>query len=396
MAISFVQHASATGNGVSSVTVNLGSVSTSGNCLILNAATPNDTTISSITLNGSSDHWAQQVPNSTFGAYQWADPNCGAGTAVVVNFSGTEIPAVDVFEFSGLLTSSPLDKDATDGSAGTGAAWSSGTTSSLSQAAEVLVAFAGGYNAANTNPTITPPGTWVSTTVLVPSTAVWQQSGYQIVGTASTYSYTGTSNMTGTNNEYGALIGTYKAAASVSAAAALSAAGALTPAGVRHATGTSAITAAGALTATTPKQAIGSAVIAAAAALGGAGAKAVAGSGAVAAAGVMSLSTVALETIYYGSFTRGYLQYTDLSTGLTLVAVPGHAYTIAVASGWTGLSVPPSDGNWSEVPPEPADAMMASRFSAQAPAHFTARDKIRWRQRQVIQAAHARMAARSR
>ena len=49
---------------------------------------------------------------------------------------------------------------------------------------------------------------------------------------------------------------------------------------------------------------------------------------------------------FSGYVTTGYLQYLDLSTGHTLVAVPGGIYTIAIASGWEALAAIPADGNW--------------------------------------------------
>jgi hypothetical protein len=211
-----VQHASVAANGVTSVTAALPAPATAVNCLVANVTCENDTSITSVKLGSSADNWAAQVSNVTFGCYQWADPDCAGGSAsVVVAFSGSEIPLVDVYEFSGLAASSPLDKSSTGGSAGTGAAWTTGATATTTQAAEVAVGFAGGFNAGGTNPTITPPSSpWVNSALLEPQTGIWQQSGYQIASSTAAFTYNGTSNMTGTNNEYGSAIGTYKAAAS--------------------------------------------------------------------------------------------------------------------------------------------------------------------------------------
>ena len=52
---------------------------------------------------------------------------------------------------------------------------------------------------------------------------------------------------------------------------------------------------------------------------------------------------------FYGSYTKIYLQYIDLSTYHTLVAVPGEVYTVGIASGWTGLAAVPADGSWGAV-----------------------------------------------
>ena len=72
-----------------------------------------------------------------------------------------------------------------------------------------------------------------------------------------------------------------------------------------------------------------------------------------------------VHSTYYGLFTRGYLQYADLTTGLTLVAVPGGTYHLAPASGQTDLASPPNDGWW-------AGTTMGGPLGI--PAHFTAAD----------------------
>jgi len=92
-----------------------------------------------------------------------------------------------------------------------------------------------------------------------------------------------------------------------------------------------------------------------------------------------------VHSTYNGNFTRGYLQYTDLGTGLTLVAQPGGTYHLTPASGQTDLTSPPSDGWWSGTTMGGAmDAAMDEALD-EIPAHFTAADARRLRQRQVTQ-----------
>ena len=55
---------------------------------------------------------------------------------------------------------------------------------------------------------------------------------------------------------------------------------------------------------------------------------------------------------FYGSYTKVYLQYLDLSNYHCLVAVPGNTYLVGIASGWTGLSPVPGDGSWGAALPE--------------------------------------------
>ncbi len=57
---------------------------------------------------------------------------------------------------------------------------------------------------------------------------------------------------------------------------------------------------------------------------------------------------------YNGSYTKGYLQYVDLSTYHTLVGVPGNTYDVGIASGWEVLAAMPADGFWQAVQAPPA------------------------------------------
>lgn len=53
-----------------------------------------------------------------------------------------------------------------------------------------------------------------------------------------------------------------------------------------------------------------------------------------------------VTAIFGGYITTGYMQYLDLGTGHTLVAVPGGTYSIAIASGWEALTAIPAGGYW--------------------------------------------------
>lgn len=87
---------------------------------------------------------------------------------------------------------------------------------------------------------------------------------------------------------------------------------------------------------------------------------------------------MAVTATFSGSYTKVYLQYIDLATYHTLVAVPGGTYTIGVASGWEALGAVPGDGSWATpatatltaVPgaPEPGAFYPASPGPAPAPA----------------------------
>jgi len=49
---------------------------------------------------------------------------------------------------------------------------------------------------------------------------------------------------------------------------------------------------------------------------------------------------------YYGDETLDYLDYLDVATGKTLVAVPGGTYAMQVVNSRAGLTVPPPDNRW--------------------------------------------------
>ena len=124
---------------------------TAGNCLIVCVASFYSGTppaISGVTLGGAADNFAQliaPVNNTNSAALMWADPNCAGGQTSVV-ISGTNLSviagagAVEVYEASGLASTiaAMLDKSSTGSNASSGA-WSSGTTGTTSQAAELWV-----------------------------------------------------------------------------------------------------------------------------------------------------------------------------------------------------------------------------------------------------------------
>ena len=59
---------------------------------------------------------------------------------------------------------------------------------------------------------------------------------------------------------------------------------------------------------------------------------------------------------YTGTDQRMYLDYRDVATGRGLEVSPGGGpYDVEVASGQAeGLLLPPGDGRWAVVPPDPA------------------------------------------
>lgn len=79
---------------------------------------------------------------------------------------------------------------------------------------------------------------------------------------------------------------------------------------------------------------------------------------------------MAVTATYNGPYTKGYLQYIDLASYHTLVAVPGSTYTIGVASGWATLAAIPADGTWTPSAPPQSPALFTSVPGLAVPGAF--------------------------
>ena len=171
---------------------------TAGNCLIVCVGSFNNlaqASISGITLGGLADNFAQAVAgHSTNGssgfndAFVWCDPNCSGGkTSVVISGTDVRVDIADggvvIYEVSGLAASSVVDKTS-NGGAGTGTAWFSGTTATTTQANELWV------GCVCSDPGIsTLPGTpWNNTE----NTGNFAAAGQQVVSSTGTAVYNGT------------------------------------------------------------------------------------------------------------------------------------------------------------------------------------------------------------
>lgn len=221
MAITLVQHASSTTSFTSGTSgtahATFGSNITAGNCVI--AAFSIQTvsfspTVSSVTTNGSADNWANAITETGHAVGPGAiyvDPNSAGGQKqinVAASFGGTASTLtsvailIDIFEVSGLATTSPVDK--TQGSSGgAGTSWTSGSTATTTNANEFWVGVAAiAASATNTTLVVTGPGApWNNETVLNTflddtgaALEVYQASGYQIVSSTGTATYSGTTD----------------------------------------------------------------------------------------------------------------------------------------------------------------------------------------------------------
>ena len=212
-----VQHASGTATSGTTVSATFGAGTTSGNTIIVcvTAACSVNPTISSITLAGSSDTFstAKAEANTSDGLISqisYDNGISGGHTVVTVAVSATLNAAMlDIFEWNGILVPSPLDK--TNGAlTSLGTSWSSGSTGTLTQTAEVAFACVGANGA--TSFTITGPSSpWTNEAQVTAATTFSQMSGYQQVSATTALTYSGTF---GTSCYSGQCIATFKLGAS--------------------------------------------------------------------------------------------------------------------------------------------------------------------------------------
>jgi hypothetical protein len=185
--------------------------------------------ITSVKTNGATENWAAaktEVDGNGGGdaVTLWVNPGTG-GSQTVINvawsFGGTASSTaqgfilIDLYEISGVLTSSVTD--ATAGSYGTGStSWSSTATATTSQASEIAIGVFGGIELTPATMTVTGPSSpWTNqttrtTTVNVSGTTynVYLKSGYNILSSTGTVTYSGT--VSSSNNNYAAAAVTLK------------------------------------------------------------------------------------------------------------------------------------------------------------------------------------------
>jgi hypothetical protein len=181
-----------------------------GNCLVVCVSSLNSVT--GTTLGGVADNFtgAETAP---FGAAIWIDPNAAGGqTALVVTCGGSGYIVVDVFEFSTVLLSSPLDAVNSAYSGSGGASWSSGGAVTGS-ADEIWVGMGMAFPTGSAD-TLTPPGTpWINQAQNSYASNLVQVCGYQAVTATGTATYAGTQSHSAAN--WAAAVITLKAPVSI-------------------------------------------------------------------------------------------------------------------------------------------------------------------------------------
>lgn len=223
MTIAVVQHAG-TPTAFTSGTTGTSSQSfaantTAGNCLVavfsLGGATATPTVVS-VTTNGVAENWVLAKADADGFIYWYVNENTAGGQKIIdialaFGFTATTSNSVcvvpDIFEVSGLGATVTVDRTITaDQDTTPGTSWSSGATLTTTQPDEIWFGgVAVSPSASNTTPTITPSGAWtleatISSSIQVGGTSTSdkfitaQRTGYQIVSSTGTATYSGTSS----------------------------------------------------------------------------------------------------------------------------------------------------------------------------------------------------------
>jgi hypothetical protein len=203
VAISLVQATSATGT-TASLTLTFGSATTAGNAVIVCwgfFGSTGQATAVSAKIGGNADHFTAELNMSGFEAGLLVDYNIGqSSTSVVITWTGSSGNLVTVgyaYEVSGLVTTSSI-VDQTINTEASSLSWTSGTSSTTTQANEFWVGY--GSSVATASQTVTgPTSPWNNEAVTHGSNSgqlINAISGYQIVSSTGTVTYSG--SVTGT------------------------------------------------------------------------------------------------------------------------------------------------------------------------------------------------------
>lgn len=253
MAITLVQKKGAqSGASVASLDVTLDAPPTAGNLLV--AACNSDATVSTPT--GFTLAVSAVSSQGCYVFYRVVQ----AGDSATVTFapSVSDSIAAGVIEYSGLVTSSPLDKTASNTTNASASSLATGTTATTAQASELVIVVVGPHGGNNHPWVLSSWSAGYTSQVEEPNglanSAVFSSAchiGDQIVGATGTYSATGT--WSPASNDAGAAIATFKGlggtthALAATGLASTSGSAALNVIAVLSATGLAATTGAAAL-----------------------------------------------------------------------------------------------------------------------------------------------------
>lgn len=185
---------------VHALTVTLDNPVTAGNCVVACIGGYNINVVESVVSAASADNWvlgeSGDVGPST--AEVWIDPDCAAGhTTFSASVTNSGLIIMQVFEFSGVATSSPADVTTSGGSGALVTSWSSGTSATAS-AGDLLVGMCCGHGGGGTYTLSGPSSPWINETPVATSLGgIWARlvAGYQVLGSSAALTYSGTATV---------------------------------------------------------------------------------------------------------------------------------------------------------------------------------------------------------
>lgn len=192
------------------------------NNLLLCAVCSNTTANANLLTSGSMVGWSlAQAAVDTTGTYLYYKLSDGSETTVTWTPSTTATTVMAIFEYSGNVTSSPLDQAAghTDNTQTTAASWASGTTGTLAQSDELAVVVFGWNDANNAGTVIVSYTGGYTEQAQVVCTGATQSTTVNVavatLETAATTAQTstGTFNSSHTGRRPSGIIATFEAAA---------------------------------------------------------------------------------------------------------------------------------------------------------------------------------------
>lgn len=203
MTIAFVQTAASHSSSlVHSLTATLSSPATAGNCLVACIGGHNINVVTGVTSSASADNWGTAgAVTASAGAETceiWTDPGCAGGnTTVTCSVTNSGLVIMQVFEFAGVASGSPVDgTPASAVSVPQTTSWSSGATGTAS-AGDLVIGASCGYNGASAYTLTGPSSPWTNEAYIATSqSSIWTRliAGYQVLSGSGTATYSGTSS----------------------------------------------------------------------------------------------------------------------------------------------------------------------------------------------------------
>jgi hypothetical protein len=189
------------GTQIHGLTVTLSSPMTPGNCLVACIGGHNANAVEAVVSAASADNWGTAAAVTASAGTEtceiWVDPDCNsAATTVTCTVTNPGLVIMQVFEFTGVAASSPVDTTASATSITQTSSWSSGATGSVT-AGDLIIGASCGFAGGSAYSLTGPGGSWTNEAYIATSlSSIWVRliAGYEVLG-SGTATYSGTSSV---------------------------------------------------------------------------------------------------------------------------------------------------------------------------------------------------------